>query len=151
MTTPAPLQEALDQAVATGKAGTIVSARLFLQLPDAAADLESAAAVLTETAGTLMELVPGWLTVRRHASASHLSLLLHADSGPLVSVSVTGGVVESVELVLVVIGNHGLIRLEGAELAAEMGLLPGVFDEAAEEWREPITQALAEGAAVRFG
>ena len=67
------------------------------------------------------------------------------------SVSVTGGVVESVELVLVVIGNQWLIRLEGAELAAEMGLLPGVFDEAAEEWREPITQALAEGAAVRFG
>ena len=62
----------------------------------------------------------------------------------------TGGVVEAVELGLVVIGNHGLIRLEGAELAAEMGLLPEVFLEAAEDWREPITGALAQGAAVRL-
>ena len=50
----------------------------------------------------------------------------------------TRGGVSKLELDLVVVGNHGVIRMEGSELAEEMGLSVGSFAEADEAWLKRI-------------
>ncbi|MBQ18594.1 MAG: hypothetical protein CMJ65_15885 [Planctomycetaceae bacterium] len=143
MSSMAPLQETLAAAVGTGKIGTVVSFRALLQLPDGDTALDTAAAAVLATAESLVGSEPGSLSVRRHASGQQLNLLLRFDGGPIASVSVTGGVVDAVELALVVVGNHGVIRLEGAELAEDIGLTAQAFTKADSRWIERIHEALA--------
>lgn len=143
MSSMAPFRETLAAAVGTGKIGTVVSLRALLQLPDADAALDAAASVVLATAGSLVGEGPGRLVVRSHASGRQLNLLLRFDSGPIVSASVTCGIVETVELALVVVGNHGVIRLEGAELADEIGLAAEDFADADPQWSEQIHEALS--------
>jgi|AP95_1055475.scaffolds.fasta_scaffold179244_1 hypothetical protein len=138
MSTIATLEETLGKAVATGKIGTVVSVRLLLQLPESSADLESAASVLLGLCGRLIGSDAGSLVTRGHESGRQLNLLLRLDAGGIASVSVTRGSSSRLELDLVVVGNHGVIRMEGSELAEEMGLSGESFAEGERAWLERI-------------
>ena len=138
MTPIATLEETLEEAVATGKLGSVVSVRALLHLPGEEPDLETAAAVLLSLSGRLVGSDPGSLVVRGHGSGRQLNLLLRLDAGPIVSLSLTRGSVDQLELALVVVGNHGVIRLEGAELAEEIGLSAEAFAVADDVWLERI-------------
>ena len=138
MTPIATLEETLEEAVATGKLGSVVSVRALLHLPGEEPDLETAASALLSLSGRLVGSDPGSLVVRGHGSGRQLNLLLRLDPGPIVSLSLTRGSVDQLELALVVVGNHGVIRLEGAELAEEIGLSAGTFAVADDAWLERI-------------
>ena len=147
MSSIAILEETLAQAVATGKIGTVVSVRALLHLPDETADLESAAAVLLALAGRLLGSDAGSLVTRGHESGRQLNLLLRLDAGGIVSASVTRGCASQLELALVVVGNHGVIRLEGAELATEIGLNGDAFAGAEGSWLDRVagSNTVADG------
>ena len=143
MSSIATLEETLGEAVATGKIGTVVSVRVLLHLPDETADLESAASVVLALAARLLGSDAGSLVTRGHESGRQLNLLLRLDAGGIASVSVTAGSVPQLELALLVVGNHGMIRLEGAELAGEIGLSGESFAEADAAWRDRISGSAA--------
>ena len=84
MTPIATLEETLEEAVATGKLGTVVSVRALLHLPGEEPDLETAASVLLSLSGRLVGSDPGSLVVRGHGSGRQLNLLLRLDAGPIV-------------------------------------------------------------------
>ena len=138
MSSIARFEATLLEAVATGKIGTVVSVRAMLQLPDESADLKSAASVVLALAARVLGTDAGQLVTRSHDSGQQLNLLLRLDAGGIQSVTVTRGGVSKLELDLVVVGNHGVIRMEGSELAEEMGLSVGSFAEADEAWLERI-------------
>ncbi|HAB12127.1 MAG TPA: hypothetical protein DCE47_10600 [Planctomycetaceae bacterium] len=138
MTPMATLEETLAEAVATGKLGSVVSVRAMLHLPGEESDLETAASVVLSLSGRLVGSETGSLVARGHGSGRQLNLLLRLDAGPIVSLSLTRGSVDQLELALVVVGNHGVIRLEGAELAEEIGLSAEAFAVADDAWLERI-------------
>ena len=145
MSSIAQLEETLGEAVTTGKIGTVVSVRALLHLPDEQADLETAASVVLGLAGRLIGSDAGSLVTRGQESGRQLNLLMRLDAGGILSVSVTRGSSSQVELVLVVVGNHGVIRLEGAELAEEMGLSGESFGDPDDLWRELIARSVSTG------
>ena len=138
MSSIAVLQETLCQAVATGKIGTVVSVRAMLHLPEETADLASSASVVLGVLGRVIGSEAGSLVTRGHESGRQLNLLLRLDAGGIVSITVTRGSASRLELGLVVVGNHGVIRLEGSELAEEMGLSGESFAEAEGRWLDRI-------------
>ncbi len=138
MSSIATLEETLGEAVATGKLGTVVSVRALLHLPGEEPDLEAAASVVLALSGRLIGSETGSLVARGHRSGRQLNLLLRLDAGPIVSVSLTRGSVAQLELALVVVGNHGVVRLEGAELAGEIGLSAEAFAVADGAWLDRI-------------
>ena len=87
----------------------------------------------------------GRLVTRGQESGRQLNLLMRLDAGGILSVSVTRGSSSQVELVLVVVGNHGVIRLEGAELAEEMGLSGESFGDPDDSWLELISRSASTG------
>ena len=94
MTPIATLEETLEEAVATGKLGSVVSVRALLHLPGEEPDLETAASVLLSLSGRLVGSDPGSLVVRGHGSGRQLNLLLRLDAGPIVSLTLTRGSVD---------------------------------------------------------
>ncbi|HAA49797.1 MAG TPA: hypothetical protein DCE43_08760 [Planctomycetaceae bacterium] len=145
MSSIAQLEETLGEAVTTGKIGTVVSIRALLHLPGEQADLETAASVVLGLAGRLIGSDSGSLVTRGQESGRQLNLLVGLDVGGILSVSVTRGSSSQVELVLVVVGNHGVIRLEGAELAEEMGLSEESFAGPDDSWLERISGSVNTG------
>ncbi|MEC9008749.1 MAG: hypothetical protein VX311_02235 [Planctomycetota bacterium] len=145
MSSIAQLEETLGEAVTTGKIGTVVSVRALLHLPDEQADLETAASVVLGLAGRVIGSDAGRLVTRGQESGRQLNLLMRLDAGGILSVSVTRGSSSQVELVLVVVGNHGVIRLEGAELAEEMGLSGESFGDPDDSWLELISRSASTG------
>ena len=145
MSSIAQLEETLGEAVTTGKIGTVVSVRALLHLPDEQADLETAASVVLGLAGRVIGSDAGRLVTRGQESGRQLNLLMRLDAGGILSVSVTRGSSAQVELVLVVVGNHGVSRLEGAELAEEMGLSVESFGDPDDAWLELISRSASTG------
>ena len=107
MTPMATLEETLAEAVATGKLGSVVSVRAMLHLPGEESDLETAASVVLSLSGRLVGSETGSLVARGHGSGRQLNLLLRLDAGPIVSLSLTRGSVDQLELALVVVGGRG--------------------------------------------
>tara|TARA_B100000029_G_scaffold444228_1_gene463856 strand:- start:1483 stop:1899 length:417 start_codon:yes stop_codon:yes gene_type:complete len=125
----AHLERTLGDAVATGQVGKVVSVRALLHLPGDDCELELAAnTVLTLGAGLVeSDIETATRASRNHASGCQASVLAHFANGRIVSVTVTRGSAERLELSLTVVGNHGVIRLEGSELADEIGLVEADF------------------------
>jgi len=110
---PAELHAALVQAVATGQAGTLVSARMHWQLPFTAS-LDDGAVVAVEMLDRTLQMTTTHWRIRR----SKLGSLLHAlgtdDRGRTLVITVNHG--PTSEAQLTVFGNHGVVRLDRADL-----------------------------------
>lgn len=119
------LRTSLQAALATGKAGEIVNARLHWQLPLGNASGNEATSPLlpvllngVELCDVALQLGP---TTWRVRLSSH-SRLVHAmgvdDRGRTLIVSVADDADPLVQLT--VFGNHGVIRLDHAELTVDL-------------------------------
>lgn len=110
---PAELQAALAQAIATGHAGTLVSARLHWQVPFTVS-LDDAAVVATELLDRSLHLT----TLQWRIHRSQLGGLLHVlgtdDRGRTLVVTLNHG--PTSEAQLTIFGNHGVVRLDRADL-----------------------------------
>ena len=131
------LQITLTDALASGKIGTPVAARVHLQFPDADADL---AAALATVAATFEPILDGLLTTLRCRQGSDLNqwnLLLQSEKGRTLFVTLGRASVPAATLNLLVIGNHGVIRLEGGE-----DFEPGGFGDPSQQERQRWAEAV---------
>lgn len=107
------LQAALEQAHATGKVGTPVAARVHLQLPEPTTD---PAMVLTSVLRMLSPCftdTPNTLRVR--SASTQWNILLQTPAGRSLFVTIGCAAVTRSTVHLLVVGNHGIIRLEGSD------------------------------------
>lgn len=137
------LAHSIDQALATGRAGTVVSARLHWEVP-AHARLEAAAFIGSDLLNHAVAMTTTQWIVRRRWSANSPAGLLHLlgtdDRGRTMVVTINHGPSHDAQLTL--FGNHGIIRLDRAELLWDTTRATQNPDET--EWHIQLRQALGE-------
>ncbi len=138
------IRHTLLEAVKTGKVGTPVALRLHLQLTNADASLLSTAATLIGLCEPLFKVEPSQLFARSNAGGRQLSLLCETESGRTCSITIGSGSAKAASLNLLLVGNHGVIRLEGSELFDESSL--NTSDANIDRWGLAIEQSLVSNA-----
>ena len=140
------LSRTLHQAMRTEKIGTPVSVRLHLQLCDPQADLTASTVALLILIEPYFDLSSPQLLARRGPADSQLTVLLETAQGRTVFITVGRGSAQQPSLHLLLIGNHGVIRLEETQ-SFEESPLPTTTSMHAEryaEWNIRIAQSIAE-------
>lgn len=140
------VQSALADAVRTGKLGTPVAARVHVQLVDDAVEPDAVLAPVLEMLRPCFDHPPASVRAREHASEGQWNVLFQTAAGGTVFVTVGCGAANAPGLHLLVIGNHGVLRLEGAEC-----FRPGDLSAAApapQAWSAAITESLRSGRSI---
>lgn len=109
------LQQTLKKAVDCGKIGVPVALRMHLQMADATAELYALVSQSLEMAFANFRADEWRLMARRDPTGRQLNLLLDNRGGQTVLLTVGKGSAVENRLDLLLIGNHGIVRLEGAE------------------------------------
>lgn len=109
----ADLRTSLTQAVATGRVGLVVSARLHWQIPFEAS-LEEAALISSELIDDVLRLTSTRWRIRRSDRGGLLHVMGTDDRGRTIVVTINHGPTADAQLTL--FGNHGVLRLDRAEL-----------------------------------
>jgi hypothetical protein len=139
------LRNALRQALETGKIGVPVSLRLHCQLADREVDLVSALAAVLPLAEDCFSTAPVSLAATQDAGQRQLNVMLQYAAGSTVFVTVGRGSAVRNRLHLLVVGNHGVVRLEGAD-AFDAGNVGTTADS--QRWRAPVAESLKRREAV---
>jgi hypothetical protein len=109
------LRTALTSAVATGKLGTAVSARVQVQCVDSECDLAAALGGVLWMLSPAFDERPATVRCRKHAEAAQWNVLLQTGSGRTISITIGCGSAKTTSLDLLVIGNHGIVQLQGGD------------------------------------
>ena len=139
------LNRTLSETRAGGKIGVPVSLRMHLQLSDRQADLVAALLAVIELARPLFGAQPSRLMARGVPGGPQLNVLASFTGGQTLLVTLGRGAVERATLELLLIGNHGVIRLEGAELFEEPLF---AAPEGADRWKSWIDKSLQQNVSV---
>ncbi len=110
------LNSTLSAALARGKVGTPVSLRLHLQVTESNNDSVALLALLMPLLQTAFGSPPNRLLTRRNAVADQLTVLFNFATGQSAMVTCGCGSARRTSLQLLLVGNCGVIRLEGGEL-----------------------------------
>jgi hypothetical protein len=148
MTTLDDLQTALSDTLATGKIGTPVSLRLHLQLTEPDADLFAAMSAVMQMIEPVFSSSSARLRARQDADARQLNVLLDYTNGETVLLTLGRGCAKQPSLNLLVVGNHGVVRLEGGEMIEESAGSTTSSDGT--HWKHVVETSLASGSAVVF-
>ena len=141
------LNNTLSETVSSGKIGTPVSLRIHLQLSDSQVDLVEALAALMRVSLPLFQTNARRLMARRDSGQRQLTALFSLAGGQTVLVTVGRGAVDNGSLHLLLIGNHGTVRLEGSEQFDEESL---VFPDGPNPWKSPIEESLSRQSSVEL-
>ena len=136
------IQGALSDAMQTGKLGTPVAARVHL-LVDGEVNIAGAVERIAAMLSPCFELPSETVRARRHASGRVSSLLMQTGNGRTIFISI--GQTDRPALHLLVVGNHGVLRLEGGDC-----LEPVSFDRTENEWSAQIAESCESGKIVRL-
>ena len=144
------LRQTLNQAIETQKIGTPVSLRLHLQLADPQADLISTLAAIMHLADPFVATKPATLVARQEANGRQLTVLLENSQGRTIFLTVGRGSIGTASLYLTLVGNHGVVRLEGAELFDETSVQEFSSKHSVDhaEWRTCVEESFGQGQAV---
>ncbi len=144
------LSTTLWEAVETKRIGIPVALRLHLQLCDPQADLTVAMVASLCLVEPFFNLNPSRLMARRDSADRQLNVLLETADGRTVFVTVGRGSTGQATLHLLLIGNHGVVRLEGAQTFEEEALQGAASELSAkvDEWNTRIAQSVARNEAV---
>jgi hypothetical protein len=134
------LRAALAQAVATGKLGTPVSARVHVQLAESECDLPSVLGGVLRMLSPAFDEPPARIRARKHASAPQWNLLLRTTTGRTIFITVGCGSRATAALDLLVVGNHGIVQLQGGD-AFEWE----PQEEPRPAWMSQVDEAIATG------
>lgn len=143
------IHQSLTAAMATGKIGEQVSVRVHLQLPPANADLNAALDSIIAMTDPAVSQPMTKLQSRVHADGNQWNVLLQSANGRTLFVTLGRGSVQEATLELLVVGNHGVIRLEGGRVvftAVGDNAVPTAKSITA--WTELVKQSHENGAAV---
>ena len=111
------LKAAIVAALATGRAGEIVSVRLHWPLPETTATERQILIAAVDLVDVALRLGPTRWRQRRAGNGRLLHLLGVDDRGRTAVVTVTCGISDNARLTI--FGNHGVVRLEQADLQIE--------------------------------
>ena len=141
------LETAVRQSLETGRLGTPVSLRMHWQLPQPETDLAAWLALLARKFVSLLGDPPARLMAQRCAEGRQWHLLLTGTRGRTASLALGCGASKTPQAQLLVIGNHGLLRLTGSEpLEREpTALLPET-----EAWRAAVDESCRQQATVEL-
>ena len=141
------LNRTLSKAIATQKIGTPVSLRLHLHLPDPQVELIGALSSLMQIAEPVFATKPSRLMARQDITGRQLNVLIETKAGETIFLTIGRGSADSDNLNLLLIGNRGIVRLEGPELFEFSAVdAPHVHD-----WSRPVEESLSKNQAVALG
>lgn len=138
------LQAKLRLAVAEGRIGSPVALRMHLNSGRADEDLQSHVLATMRMARELFDSLPERLMVRGDFDRQATVLVTYA-SGATLFATLNRAAVDSSNIQLLLIGNHGIANLEPAEWIPES--LPEE-STAALQWRNSLAQSHETGKAV---
>lgn len=137
------LTRTLSETLQTGKIGIPVSARI--RITSSATTEQLLPAVMTLLSSVWEEK---HLTLRatQHKTGLQTDLQLHLESGPTISISlIQNSPQESCRFLL--IGNHGVIRLEGED---DFDFTPNPDSAPQEIWNQLLQKSLSTGQPVQY-
>lgn len=139
------IHQTLLEAVNTGKVGTPVALRLHLQLVSTDVDPYLLVAELLQLCEPLFGEEPVRVMARNNNDGRQLNLLFETAAGRTISITIGGGSTTQAFLSLLLIGNHGVIRLEGADSFDEQSL-NDMSDASAkrDHWHSMIASSLSD-------
>ena len=112
------LKSAIVAALATGRAGEIVSVRLHWPRLETAASERQVLIAAVDLIDVALKLGPTRWRLRRAGNGRLLHLHGVDDRGRTALVTVTRGFADNAQLTI--FGNHGIVRLDRADLLDEM-------------------------------
>ena len=140
------LQNTLATAIATDKIGTPVALRLHVNLADLSVEPAALLAAVASWAESIFSASPAKLTARCTGDDRQHNLLLNYAGGQTLLLNIVSGSTND-SLQLLLIGNHGVVRLEGGELFDPTAMLPA---DDVDDWKRPLARSLAEKATVNL-
>ncbi|MGH7199424.1 MAG: hypothetical protein ACREJB_02395 [Planctomycetaceae bacterium] len=138
------LNRALVDALGAGKIGTPVHLRVHVELPEGDAEPGGIVEAVMVLARTAFAAEAATVTARRDDARTQWNLLFGHAGGQSALVTINRGCSAIPRVRLLVVGNHGVVRLEGGELfagfAATQPLRPA--------WVSRIDESIAGGNTV---
>ena len=135
------LKRTLCSVLETGKIGTPVSMRVHWQIPKTSTDVCAAFASSMKLCHSVMKGSPSTLIARQAAGSTQLNVLVTLENGRTILATIGSGCVNYAELKLLLIGNHGVVRLEGEGRIDELLL---TNDDEVQQWKTAIDRSLNE-------
>ena len=135
------LKRSLCSVLETGEIGTPVSMRVHLQIPKTRVDVISALASIMKLCHSVTKDVPLTLIARQTSGGTQLNVLVTFVNGRTMLATVGSSSVNDSVLELLLIGNHGIIRLEGESRIDELLL---TNDDELQQWKTAVTRSLNE-------
>lgn len=143
------LNRALAEALATGQIGTPVSLRVHFQVPDSAADLAAMVAAVMRLSQPVFRERPSTLAAREHPHGRQWNVLVGYPGGATAFVTAGCGSARQPSLRLLLVGNHGIVRLEGPDQFEDDLFSPHAGSDV-EQWRSAVTASVARGGVVEL-
>jgi hypothetical protein len=149
VTTIDELQDAMTAAIATGKIGTPVALRVHAIVTSDSFNPAATLDAVIGLAGTAFPTKPQRLTARSAGAGQQWNVLLNYAGGQTLSFSIASNPDRSAGncLHLLLIGNHGIVRLEGAELLDDCS---GESPENVVYWKQHMTDSHAKQTVVHL-
>ena len=146
------LHKTLTDALATGKIGTPVSLRLHLQLADPSTNLATTMAAVMRIAETVFDIPSATLSAQRDVGERQLNVLIESANGQTVSLTIGRGCTDVATLDLLLVGNHGVVRMDGTEFFDEASLESPVpaADQDGRDWQTPLETCLTTNKVVEI-
>jgi hypothetical protein len=144
------LRNALTAAIATGKIGTPVALRVHAIVASDSFNPAAALDAVIGLADTTFSSKPQRLTARSGGAGKQWNVLMNYAGGQTLSFSIASSPDRSAGncLHLLLIGNHGIIRLEGAELLNVCSCGP---PKNVVYWRRQMTDSHISNSVVHLG
>ena len=140
------LQKTLATTIATEKIGTPVALRLLVHIADLSVVPAALLAIVALWGESIFTASPAKLTARCTADGRQHNVLLNYAGGQTLLLNIFRGSTSDC-LQLLLVGNHGVVRLEGGELFDPAGMQ--AVDES-QQWENPLARSLAEKNAVNL-
>ena len=139
------LQSTLVSAVASGKIGTPVSLRVHAVVAEDSLDPATFLDRISGWGATVFKAEPVRLTARVHATGRQWNILLNYPGGQKALITLASSPATAGDLHLVLVGNHGMVRLEGGE---SFDTSPEATIPRAEFWQQRLTASHAQNGPV---
>jgi hypothetical protein len=138
------LERAAREVLATGDIGTPVALRIHAAIPGFAGDAANALGIFEPLLRLISDESNGKVQARKHPSGKHLTVLWTDDRGRTVFITLTTNTPARQDLQVLLIGNHGITQLTGAE-AWQEDIPPAKIPL----WGQEIAQSLKQGTSIQ--
>jgi len=138
------IENNLQKAIDEGQVGEPVALRMHLRSAQSQGDVTTLLAEIGDMAERLFGSPPERVLARGLSAAESTALVSYA-SGATLMVTFSGGLVNTANVSLLLIGNHGIANLDSASWSEEPTNVEAAFTE---RWREMFAESAETGKAA---